>query len=77
MPTRHSAAETARDQELLEAIPTRLGPEAAKEAVENIKRQRAQELAGETTVPDYVPTGCKRARIKRGGKDFHLSLIHI
>ena len=56
MPKRDSAAETARDQLLLDAIPKGLPPAEAKEAVEAVKKKRQQELSQGTTEPGSLPT---------------------
>ena len=45
MPKRESAAETARDQLLLDAIPKGLPLAEAKQAVEAVKKKRQQELS--------------------------------
>ena len=56
MPKRESAAETARDQLLLDAIPKGLPPAEAKEAVEAVKKKRQQELSQGTTEQGCLPT---------------------
>ena len=56
MPKRELAAETARDQLLLNAIPKGLPVAEAKEAVEAIKKKRQQELSQGTTEQGSLPT---------------------
>ena len=72
MPKRESAAETARDQLLLDAIPKGLPLAEAKQAVEAVKKKRQQQLSQGTTEPGCLPTESKRARIKISDKDFRM-----
>ena len=61
MPKRESAAETARDQLLLDAIPKGLPVAEAKEAVEAVKKERQEELSQGTTEQGSLPIEKKRA----------------
>ena len=72
MPKRELAAETARDQLLLDGIPKGLPPAEAKDAVEAVKKKRQQELSQGTTEPGCLSTESKRARIKISDKDFRM-----
>ena len=72
MPKRELAAETARDQLLLDGIPKGLPVAEAKEAVEAIKKKRQEELSQGTTEPGCLSTESKRARIKISDKDLRM-----
>ena len=59
MPTRESAAEAARDQLLLDAIPKKLSQAEAEEAVTAVKKRREEELSQRVSValPEVRPSG--------------------
>ena len=71
LPGRTSEGELARDQELLNAIGKNVSVEEAEKAVAQIRQQREEELKRSADEKTDVKGG-KRARIKRGGKDYYM-----
>ena len=63
LPARASAAESARDMELLAAIPSGLSRSAAEQAFASVMKQRDQEIA--SGVRSLEPTARQPARVSR------------